>query len=190
MRVPETLAPPFPPLPWDGYAWASLVQLPAWAGLHLPDETSLPVDGTVEVRVSTENDEPALPSPAQAAAYEQLATQAATVREAILVAVFDWYQQDYLTWRDENGYDEDEAARYLPALTEPAQLAGLVQLTAINVFPTASNGLSYTGYEFVCSWEEEHGLGAMLHGSRIVEVGGADTAILEWIAARDAEGQQ
>lgn len=65
-----------------------------------------------------------------------------------------------------------------------------MQLTAINVFPTAKNGLSYTGYEFVCSWEEEHGLGAMLHGSRVVEVGGADTALLEWIAARDAEGQE
>jgi hypothetical protein len=187
MSVPETLAPPFPPLPWDGYAWASLVQLPAWAGLHLPDETSLPTDGTVEVRVSTENDEPVLPSPEQAAAYEQLTAQAEKVREAILVAVFEWYQQDYLTWRDENGYDEEEAARYLPELTEPAQLTGLMQLTAINVFPTAKDGLSYTGYEFVCSWEEEHGLGAMLHGSRVVEVGGADTAILEWIAARDAE---
>lgn len=97
MSVPQTLAPPFPPLPWDGYAWASLVQQPAWAGMRLPDETSLPTDGTVEVRVSTENDEPALPSPEQAAAYEQLTAQAEKVREAILAAVFEWYQQDYLT---------------------------------------------------------------------------------------------
>ncbi len=41
------------------------------------------------------------------------------------------------------------------------------------------------GYEFGCRWDDEHGLGAMTHAGRVVEVGGADTAILEWIATGD-----
>lgn len=35
------------------------------------------------------------------------------------------------------------------------------------------------------SWDAEHGLGVMLHRDRVVKVGGADTALLEWIAAND-----
>jgi hypothetical protein len=44
----------------------------------------------------------------------------------------------------------------------------------------------YIGYEFGCEWEQEHGVGVMMHGTRVVEMGGADVAILEWIADRDA----
>ncbi len=43
------------------------------------------------------------------------------------------------------------------------------------------------GYEFGSNWEEEHGLGAMTHAGRVVDIGGGDTAILEWIAKEDAE---
>ena len=48
-------------------------------------------------------------------------------------------------------------------------------------------GAAYVGYEFGCAWEEEHGLGLMMHQGRIVAMGGADTAILEWIAEKDAQ---
>ena len=180
------LNPPFQRFNWDDYFWTDLVQLPAWAGLQLPDEAA-PGDGAVEVRLMAADDKSTPPSPEQAAAYEYLVGQAPAVREALLAAVFEWYQEEYLSWREENDYDEAEAARNLPELSEPVGLAGLISLSNIKVFRTAKDGLSYTGYEFACSWEEEHGLGAMMHGSRVVEIGGADTAVLEWIAARDAE---
>jgi hypothetical protein len=46
---------------------------------------------------------------------------------------------------------------------------------------------AYLGFSFHVAWEPEHGLGVMVHGRRIVDVGGADTSFLEWIAERDAE---
>jgi len=45
----------------------------------------------------------------------------------------------------------------------------------------------YVGFSFRCAWDREHGLGVMMHGLRVVEVGGADVAVLEWIARRDAK---
>ena len=47
--------------------------------------------------------------------------------------------------------------------------------------------MPYVGYEFGCEWEDEHGLGVLMHGTRVVDVGFADTAILLWIAEADAE---
>ena len=43
------------------------------------------------------------------------------------------------------------------------------------------------GFKFGCTWDDEHGLGVMTHRGHVVEVGGADTAFLEWIAEADAE---
>jgi hypothetical protein len=48
------------------------------------------------------------------------------------------------------------------------------------------DGLPYVGYEFGRRWDGEHGLGVLMHGTRVVEVGGADTAMTLWIAKRDA----
>jgi hypothetical protein len=45
----------------------------------------------------------------------------------------------------------------------------------------------YVGFEFGCTWDDEHGLGVLMHGERVVDVGGAETAFLLWIAERDAE---
>jgi hypothetical protein len=36
--------------------------------------------------------------------------------------------------------------------------------------------MSYVGLEFGCSWDKEHGFGVMLHGSRVFDIGSADTS--------------
>jgi hypothetical protein len=41
--------------------------------------------------------------------------------------------------------------------------------------------------EFGCTWDKEHGLGVMTHQTLVIEIGGADTAFLEWIAKRGLE---
>ena len=190
MTADDTLAPPFPPFEWDGYYWDGAVKLPAWAGQRPWQPGTDAANDTVEIHVNTEDDEPGAPLPSQAVAFKELLARQEAVRDAILQAVFALYAENYLVWREENGYDETEAEEFLPALRQPADIKALITLTAITIFPTAKAGLSYTGYQFACTWEDEHGLGAMMHGNRVVEIGGADTAILEWIAAKDLKGQE
>ena len=60
-------------------------------------------------------------------------------------------------------------------------------LYAVNIHQLDNDGVPYVGYEFGCEWDEEHGLVVLMHGTRLIEVGFADTAILLWIAERDAE---
>jgi hypothetical protein len=74
----------------------------------------------------------------------------------------------------------------------------LVGLGVIHILPVALDDVAYTGFEFGCNWDEEHGLGVMMHQSRIVEfpehgigkVNGADLASEEWLAEEDAKAFQ
>ena len=62
----------------------------------------------------------------------------------------------------------------------------MVGLHEVHVHQLQKEGLPYVGYELGCRWDEEHGLGVLMHGSRVVEVGDAGTAFTLWIAERDA----
>nr|WP_143393926.1 hypothetical protein [Fimbriiglobus ruber] len=64
----------------------------------------------------------------------------------------------------------------------------LLGLHTIYVHQVQKSGLPYVGFEFGCSWDIEHGLGVLMNGTRVVQISGADTAFLLWIAEEDAAG--
>jgi hypothetical protein len=63
----------------------------------------------------------------------------------------------------------------------------LIGLSNVHILSVARDGI---GLQFGCTWDEEHGLGVMTHRDRVVQVGGADTSFLTWIAEEDAERQE
>jgi hypothetical protein len=86
-------------------------------------------------------------------------------------------------------YSAGEKAKFMPDISSPDDLKRLIGPYAINVHQLEYGGLPYIGFEFGCLWDEEHGLGVLMHGTRCVEVGGCDTAILLWIAKQDLDAQ-
>jgi hypothetical protein len=88
--------------------------------------------------------------------------------------------------------EEDAAKAVVAAIAgKHPEIASDVQaqidLRSVHFHRAVNGDAPYVGFSFGCRWDEEHGLGVMMHGTRVVEVGGADTAMLEWIAQRDAE---
>lgn len=75
----------------------------------------------------------------------------------------------------------------MPDIEQPSQLKSLMGLSEVRIFKTSKAGTAYVGFGFGCTWDDEHALGAMTHMGRVVEISGADTAILEWIAGKDAD---
>lgn len=74
----------------------------------------------------------------------------------------------------------------MPDISSIEDLKSLIGLYAVNVHQIDKGSLPYIGLEFGCAWDEEHGLGVLMHGTRPVEVGASDTALLLWIAKQDA----
>jgi hypothetical protein len=183
--------PPLPTLKWNDYFWVASITLPSWAGFQSRQgpynliDTVIPSDGTIELWVATPDNELSMPSAEQVVAYQHLIEQQEYVRDALLQATF----AKYPTWREEyeEFYSAEEVEEVMPHIQRQEQLKDLIGLGSVLIHTVAKDGVAYVGYEFGCNWEEEHGLGAMTHAGRIVEIGYADTAILEWIVRQDAE---
>ncbi len=72
-------------------------------------------------------------------------------------------------FEEEYGYD-------VPVVNQPEELKELIKLHTVHVESGAKDGIAYLGFEFDCNWDEEHGLGVMMHGSRVLEVGQAEVS--------------
>ena len=190
--------PPFPPLTRGEFHWEGRVKLPAWAGFqsrqgaYAGRNSKKKSDGTVRVSIAVEDDEPAehQPTPEQAEAFRYLLKHQKQIRDAILAAVFDEYptaRQNYAG--DFDIEDEKELAKVLPVLKRPAELKAVIGLSTIHLSPVVLARQAYLGFEFGCNWEEEHGLGVLIHSGRVAAVGHADVCFLEWVAEDDAKKQ-
>ena len=105
------------------------------------------------------------------------------IQNAILRGILEHMAQQ----RDDllsDAMEEDFFLSGMPYVQEPADLLGELQLEEIHVLPVERDCLCYMGYAFGCRWDED-GIGVMTCGSRVVEVGGRDTALLCWLAEDD-----
>ncbi len=177
--------PPLPPLSWDGHDWAGEATLASWAGFqsrqgaYAGRDRSGPSDGHVQLSVGVregadgaECGEPSPPTPAQVAAYEFLQAHEVEVAAAVLAAVRVEYPAG------EHG---------MPWLDSAEELRAFVGLAIVHVLPVERDGVAYLGFELGCAWDEEHGVGVLVHRGEVVEVGDADTSFDEARAGRDAE---
>jgi hypothetical protein len=95
---------------------------------------------------------------------------------------------EYPSFRNEvfEDYNEEDAAEMAPLVTTVDELKRLCGIVSINIHPLVKSGMPFIGVEFGCNWDEEHGVGVLLHGSTPLECGDADTAIYLWIAEKHA----
>jgi hypothetical protein len=176
-------------LNWDGHFWEGSTVLPSWAGFQqrLGPYASVSAaelsEGTVHLSISSPNEvNSAAPSEAQVRAFRYLRENDQAVRDKVLAAIFEVYPK----WRD--NYSEffgEELDAHMPRLSNPSDLKPLIGLSIVHILNVEKDGLAYIGFEFGCTWEEEHGLGVMCCRDRIIEVGSAEEAFSASIANRD-----
>jgi len=171
-----------------GFCWVMKTALPSWKGYldcsggYGSDGGSPVSDGSVDIVFAPEGRDNCPLTERERALVSWLIDNEQAVSEAVKSAIFAAYpalQESY-------GYNESEAAKYMPRISSVSDLRQLIGLYAVNVHQVVKNDLPYLGFEFGCAWDEEHGLGVLMHGMRAVEVGEGDTAILLWMAEQDA----
>lgn len=182
--------PVFPAFAWHDYFWVTSARLPAWSGYQIRNGPYGAVgaeglsDGTVQLLFAPEGRDDAPLKDSEVNLVRWVIENEAAVHEAMIQRLFDEYpkfREEAIGW-----FDEDEANRLLPEVHSPEGLKKLVGIVSINVHQIAKGGMPYIGIELGCTWEVEHGVGILLHGSTPLEIGGADTAILLWIAKKHA----
>jgi hypothetical protein len=174
----------------DGFFWTAQAQLPSWVGYQNRNgpygsiSSDEPSDGLVTIVVEPEGGKESPLTEQERASVQGWLDHEAEVASAVLEGLLAEYprlQQLY-------GYEGAERETYMPDVSRAEEFRQSIGLHNVHFVPLLKEGLPYVGYEFSCTWDGEHGLGVLMHGSRVVEVGGADTAFTLWIAKQDARG--
>lgn len=173
---------------WDGDRWTTSVVLPSWSGFqdrrgdHGASSEASPSTGEVQIVFAPEGRDDAPLRDSEIALVRWVVAHERPMRDALLEALLTRYDAMRAEMRD--FLDDPEA---MPPVGSVADFRRLIRLHTIFVHPIESRGIPYAGFQFHCTWEEEHGLGVLMHGTRCVEVGGADTAFTLWVARGDSE---
>ena len=105
------------------------------------------------------------------------------VHDAMLGILYEKYPSIRNEFLD---YLAEEADKLLPNINHPLELKNLIGIQSINIHQISKDNIPYIGIELYCSWDEEHGVGVLLHGSEALEVGEGDTATVLWLAKKYA----
>lgn len=166
---------------WDGYWWTTAVRFVLGPGSPAGSaDSGSDVTGSVPLRYAPEGrgDEPLTDD--EIASVEWTVDNLPLIADALLPGVLTHYRS---ICAEPAGLEPED----LPPVASTDGLLPLIVIRSINVHQISRDGEPYVGFEFDCSWDEEHGLGVLMHGTRVVKIAGADTAFLLWIARRDSE---
>jgi hypothetical protein len=173
---------------WARFFWEAPARLPSWAGFQTRNgpygsiSSDEPSDGMVTIIVDPEGGEQSPLTEQELANVQWCLDHEAEVASAVLkglLAAYPGLQQLY-------GYEGAEREEFMPDVSSTEDFRQLIGLQNVHVHSLRKDGIPYVGYEFGCTWDGEHGLGVLMHGTRVVEVEGAGTAFDLRIAKRDA----
>ena len=175
----------YPGTPEFPHQFTAFAGLQSRGGAYTSQNSSSPSDGTVNVEVQGETDAEHGITPEQLAALQYLTEHPTEVRSALFAAL----AEEYPKLKEQYGLDPDdpEMLEWFPEVREPADFARVFGVGNLFVLEEHHDGLAYLGLECGCTWDDEHGLGFVLHRDRVIEVGQADTAFSPWPARKDIE---
>jgi hypothetical protein len=179
-----------PEFAFDGFFWVAEVNLPSWSGFRdasgpyavLNDNAS---NGMVKLVYAPEGRDDAPLNEVEHAQIRWLLDNETAVSNAVLDGLLAAYPALRASY---DCYDAQELADYMPDLSDGDGFRTLIGLSSVNIHALMTDDVPYIGFEFGCRWDEEHGCGVLMRGTRVVEVGDADTALVLWIAQRDLDG--
>jgi hypothetical protein len=168
--------------------WAGTTVLPSWKGFqsrqgaYCSKDISIPSDGRVRIVFAPEGRGTEPLTEMELSAVQWVVEHESLLSQAVVKSLLE----EYPRLQKQYEYVAKERAELMPDVKSVKDLRSLIGLSVVNVHQVQKDGIPYVGFEFGCTWDEEHGLGVLMHGTRTVEIGGADTAGLLWIATEDA----
>ncbi|MFV8556503.1 DUF6985 domain-containing protein [Sulfitobacter sp. SBS6] len=166
---------PFLEFTFNQFYWQTDIRLMAWAEFTQDETTKLTFAPEDRNDAPMDAEEIALATWVQ----DNHETQKSNLLNAIFEAYPD-FQRQFL-----EDYDIETNEDDLPTITSADDLAKVMTLQEIFVHQISKGGVPYVGYQFSTRWDEEHGLGVLMHDKRVIKCGGAETAFLLWIAEDD-----
>ncbi|MDX1907907.1 MAG: hypothetical protein SF053_12810 [Bacteroidia bacterium] len=164
-----------------GQYYKGELMLPSWAGFqsrqgsYASKNSNKASDGLVKVFITgKEVDGVKVTTAEQVNAVKYLIDNADNVRDALLLGLL--HEMPGL---------EDIYEDLLPEVHKIEDFQDVIGLANIHLMESDKEGFAYVGFELGCNWDEDHGVGVMMHKDRVVAVGQATTAFDCWVTFDD-----
>lgn len=162
-------------------SYESELNLPSWIGFQsrqgyytFVDEKQVS-DGLVKIFVQGKDiNGVSLVTQAQVNAINYLIENTDLVRDNLLIGLLNEMPKLSEIYED-----------LLPQIDKIEDFKNYIGLANLHLIASDKDGFAYIGFELGCEWDEEHGLGIMMHKDRVVAIGQADTAFDSWITFDD-----
>jgi len=167
--------PPLPKVTLKLMHWAGEDVLKTWSGFGPKRGSKGKFALSIPRPPDDDDSDPTKPAAEMVAAYAHLKEH----EKAVTAAVLDAFRSHI---------DDALIRKYKWDLEPVGDAKGLkkrMELSSLTLLPVAKDGLAYIGMFFHCTWDPEHNAGALLHGSRVVNVGDNKTAVDTFAAEED-----
>ncbi len=172
---------------FDGI-WEKEYQFDAFKGLqnrrgpYASVSSSELSNGTILLTINDDLTENPDPYPEQLEAINFILRNPGKLKDSMRNGIDKIYED----LKTQYGYQEEdeEHNKWFPNITKIEDYDKVFGVANIFVQIPSKNGLSYVGIECGCSWDDEHGLGFLFHGDKLIKIGTADEAF-SWEAYRD-----
>lgn len=161
---------------YDGW-----INLSAWKGFEIRNgfygskDSDKKSDGTIKAHIIGESvDYVYVLSQSQFNAIKFLKENSEKVRDSLLNGLL----ADYSNTKD---IYED----LMPEINTIADYKDNLGVAFIHVMDSDKDNHAYIGFELGCSWDDEHGVGVMMHKDRVVKIGLAEESFNHWNCYED-----
>jgi hypothetical protein len=160
--------------------WTATKILPSWKGFQSrrgaygSRDQSSSSDGSVEISTVPKRQRTTLLSGIEISSIDWIIENESSIFGALIESLV----KAYPSLQEFYAYNGEKKTELMPDLKSSDDLRELLGLYIVYVHDLQKDGKPYAGFLFGCNWEQEHGLGILMHGTRTVEIGWAETAFV------------
>jgi len=152
----------------DAGSWTGKRRFPDFLPFRETPHAKGKAPTTFELLVDADDQEQ--PTPAQVRAFQFFVEHEKDVCGTIIDAVLHWYVRR--REQDPEWFEEQDC----PEIDKADGLRDLMTFQGLRVRRDEFKGTALTGFSFSCKWDDEHGLGVLVHRGTVLDVGQADVA--------------
>ncbi|NER15092.1 hypothetical protein GWK08_16680 [Leptobacterium flavescens] len=161
---------------YDGW-----INLSAWRGFESRNgfygskDSEKESDGTIKTHIIGESADSAhVLSQAQFNAIKFLKKNSELVRDSLLNGLLSDYPNAKEIYED-----------FMPEINSVEDYKNNLGVAFLHIMDSEKEGYAYIGFELGCSWDNEHGVGVMMHKDRVVKIGLAEESLNHWNCYHD-----
>ena len=161
----------------------AVVRLEAWDGYLVKrwENGRAIADGTIVLRFACGRDSSPEDWDTQVAAYHRLLEEQWDIRDSILkyfLANYDTLKETYYLDPD----DDPDVPRITDSNRQNFDLRPFIGPRRVSITDHEKDGIPYLEWSLNCTWDEEHGLAAVTHGTRVIDLDRGETDIYKIFA--------